>query len=704
MLNAVDARNQYTASGTNDTFAYGFKILANTDIQVFADAVEQTLTTHYTVTGLGVLTGGNIVFVTDPVANTIITIIRKQPLSQLSDYVPNEPFPNERIEKDYDKKVMIDQMLQEQIARALKLPVQSPVTDVDVPALSDAADKFLQVNAGGTGVQWAVAPSSVTEKTLGVVYLSDYASFAAALTSLGSTVATLCIDQAIAVTTDTTSPATLTLWDPGGYTFTVSSGKTLTINGPVIAPIRRTPIFAGAGAVAGLTLCYPGWFGAKGDGGVTNNSTAFTAALAATATRGTIRIPYDGNYYAMTTGVTITKHLAFEADSTAVQFSLAAGIVGFTIGHASDEIIVRFGPLTILSGLTAILFTGANLGKTSCFKGVLCSGQTGKAVDLEAGAGGLIGVRFVDIDIFGNSTATYGLFLEGDFSANTAIFENLHITGTTITAVHVKKTTAGSQSGPEFICPVVEANDGRGFYIYNSEVRLYSPYFEQNGLVTDGKDIELDGDATYQSSVTQIGGTWGASARASSATKVKFLADAMQFNVYGPVTWDATPTIDNNSKISDIGLYGLFAQPTISNATNANIMRYGTRNALYGHGVITGANAHDVVMKNAGAYRFLNAAGTTSANFGVVGDASNHMIHGVPAATNLYGFQFAGTTRLLLQEENSGAGIHLNSESSAAHAAPATGGLVLFLKANGGKTTLYGRFATGAIVPVIVEP
>jgi hypothetical protein len=65
-----------------------------------------------------------------------------------------------------------------------------------------------------------------------------------------------------------------------GGKFSIASGKTLTINGPVQAPIKQ--IFSGSGTVVfgsgAVGAAYPQWWGAKGDG-VANDTAAFQAAV-----------------------------------------------------------------------------------------------------------------------------------------------------------------------------------------------------------------------------------------------------------------------------------------------------------------------------------------------------------------------------------------------------------------------------------------
>ena len=60
-------KNSYSGTGSQDVFPYSFKIAADADIQVIirsATGTEtvKTITTHYTVSGAGNATGGNVTF------------------------------------------------------------------------------------------------------------------------------------------------------------------------------------------------------------------------------------------------------------------------------------------------------------------------------------------------------------------------------------------------------------------------------------------------------------------------------------------------------------------------------------------------------------------------------------------------------------------------------------------------------------------
>lgn len=147
MLNEVDpAANRSTANGATTVFPYTFQIFSNTGIEVLVDNVTMAVGTDYTVDGMGNSGGGNVTFLIAPANGTIVTRIRKQPASQLSDYAPNEPVPAERIEADLDKLAMQIQQIREQLKRGLFLGKSSSLVDQVVGTPVEGA--FLRYNAG----------------------------------------------------------------------------------------------------------------------------------------------------------------------------------------------------------------------------------------------------------------------------------------------------------------------------------------------------------------------------------------------------------------------------------------------------------------------------------------------------------------------------------------------------------------------------
>lgn len=126
--------------------------------------------------------------------------------------------------------------------------------------------------------------------TTPIYYASQFASVNAAITAIGSAVATLIVSAAQAPITTVTIPATLTLAFEGAGSLLLTTGQTITILSDTSNwPVRK--IFfnaaAGQGTVSfnGTTLLwplYPQWWGATTVDGLT----AWNACIAAAATAG----------------------------------------------------------------------------------------------------------------------------------------------------------------------------------------------------------------------------------------------------------------------------------------------------------------------------------------------------------------------------------------------------------------------------------
>ncbi len=172
-LSSLTNRVSYTGNGAVDTYAYTFRIFSNTDLLVTVrdtDDVETTLTltTDYTVTGVGGLTGGNVVLVNsaqawldgdgDLLSGFALIIRRVRPLKQETDIRNQGDYYPEGTEDQFDSLVMIDQQQQDEIDRSLKLPetVSSSDFDPTLPAdIAGSIDCVPITNAAGDG--WADA-------------------------------------------------------------------------------------------------------------------------------------------------------------------------------------------------------------------------------------------------------------------------------------------------------------------------------------------------------------------------------------------------------------------------------------------------------------------------------------------------------------------------------------------------------------------
>jgi hypothetical protein len=156
-ISSTTVRNSYSGDGSTDTFTYNFKIFQNSDIQVIirsTDGTEtiKTITTHYTVTGAGVSTGGSVIFTSGNIpTNTQTVVLRRNiPQTQAIDYIANDPFPAESHEEGLDRATMAIQQLQEEVTRSLKLSKTNTMTSTEFTVgASDRANKILAFDTNG---------------------------------------------------------------------------------------------------------------------------------------------------------------------------------------------------------------------------------------------------------------------------------------------------------------------------------------------------------------------------------------------------------------------------------------------------------------------------------------------------------------------------------------------------------------------------
>lgn len=161
-VNTSNKRIEYSGNGSTTVFAYNFRILDETHLEVIlvnSSGVEtvQTLTTHYTVAGAGDAGGGDITMATAPASGESLVLRRKMPFTQDIDYVSGDPFPAETHERGIDERVMEAQELVEITDRALKAPKQDSAIG-DMPAAAARIGKLLTF--GTTGDPEATAYTS----------------------------------------------------------------------------------------------------------------------------------------------------------------------------------------------------------------------------------------------------------------------------------------------------------------------------------------------------------------------------------------------------------------------------------------------------------------------------------------------------------------------------------------------------------------
>lgn len=158
-VSSSTSRADYNGNGVTLDFAVPYRFLSNTDLLVLRTlaGVSTTLTLDsigadgFTVTGAGQPSGGTLTVVTAPAVGETLSILRQMSLTQLTDYIPNDPFPAESHERALDKLTMIVQEQNEKITRTIILPPGLPGVSANLPA--PEADFLIGWNPTATGLR-----------------------------------------------------------------------------------------------------------------------------------------------------------------------------------------------------------------------------------------------------------------------------------------------------------------------------------------------------------------------------------------------------------------------------------------------------------------------------------------------------------------------------------------------------------------------
>ena len=157
-VSSTTTRKSAGGDGSNDTFGYDFKIFDDDDITVIIRTdstgaeTTKTKTTHYTVTGVGSSSGGNVVFTSSniPASGETVVLLRTTARTQLTDYVPNDPFPAATHEDALDKLTFIAQELEEELGRTLKVSQTNVIATAEFTEDATArANKLLGFDGSG---------------------------------------------------------------------------------------------------------------------------------------------------------------------------------------------------------------------------------------------------------------------------------------------------------------------------------------------------------------------------------------------------------------------------------------------------------------------------------------------------------------------------------------------------------------------------
>ena len=156
-ISTTTIKNSYNGNGSTSAFNYTFKISAESEMQVIIRSAAgtetvKTLTTHYTITGVGNAGGGAVTFTAGniPVTGETVILRRVTAQTQAMDLIDNDPMSADTIENAHDKSIAIAQELQEQIDRSIKLSRTNTMTSTEFTVdAASRANKILAFDSAG---------------------------------------------------------------------------------------------------------------------------------------------------------------------------------------------------------------------------------------------------------------------------------------------------------------------------------------------------------------------------------------------------------------------------------------------------------------------------------------------------------------------------------------------------------------------------
>jgi hypothetical protein len=157
-ISSTTRRIVYTGSAGVGPYAFAFEVLAQTDIAVYFNTTELTLTTDYTVSISGDGTGSVTIVVgtnvpSTPTASDRITIVGDRTIQRTTDFTTGGPLFATSLNDEFDSQTIFVQQILEQSDRSLRAPNTDPTTiDMTLPLNTIRANKTLAFDADGNPV------------------------------------------------------------------------------------------------------------------------------------------------------------------------------------------------------------------------------------------------------------------------------------------------------------------------------------------------------------------------------------------------------------------------------------------------------------------------------------------------------------------------------------------------------------------------
>lgn len=183
-VTANDRREQYEATAGQTVFPYPYPIEHESEITVIqtlaSDSTSSTLTitTDYTVSGVGDASGGNITLVSGAALDDIITVVGATPTTRTTDFNQAGDYFADELNGQLDRITHILQENETETKRAFLLKDEDTASSVELPITSVRSSKYLAFDSSGDPIAAEGTAESPTTAFMTTVLEAETAAVA----------------------------------------------------------------------------------------------------------------------------------------------------------------------------------------------------------------------------------------------------------------------------------------------------------------------------------------------------------------------------------------------------------------------------------------------------------------------------------------------------------------------------------------------
>lgn len=176
----------YLGNGVSNTFAFPFKIFKVADLVLTIDGVLKVFGADYALTGVGSITGGNLVATIPPANLAKVAIYRQCSYDRLvPDYQEGGDFLADTIDDDIDRVVAQVQQIARDLGRAIKLPIDVTADQTIVSTAAQRIGKIAGFDSSGNAALFDPSILSAAAVSAFMATVIVAANIAAAQAALG---------------------------------------------------------------------------------------------------------------------------------------------------------------------------------------------------------------------------------------------------------------------------------------------------------------------------------------------------------------------------------------------------------------------------------------------------------------------------------------------------------------------------------------